>query len=300
MTILEGGRTGLICWDFAAEVPIPLLLKPRCLTHCLGRWLPFPSVPLQTGLVIVHSFQPRRTIIRATIACNHILSSQIDWMLNGMQKTPPRTRTMQIAWINDHHLSGCFVQEDTCPGYLSFAVAEEMFFSASLYPADHSLLYLSRAGVIQLSPCPPLSCTSEQAAPSQRSWKDRFGLFSHPAVNLVTASNLGHALIPARPSCMSYVKQAALQSNDTRSSSVTPSFLPQAMPSLLFQALSPYSCLTCLGAESGAFKSFNVTWPTGLEEQPAPSRAPPQTTCSHIQMAVGKKKANCMLSNFLY
>lgn len=90
---------------------------------------------------------------------------------------------------------------------------------------------------------------------------------------------------------MSYdVKQDALQSNDTGSSSIAPSFLPQAMPSLLFQALSPYAYLTCSGMESGVFKSFDMTWPAGLEEQSAPSRALPQTTCSRIQMAVGKKK----------
>lgn len=42
---------------------------------------------------------------------------------------------------------------------ISFPVAKEMFFFASLYPADHLLLYFSRAGVVQLSHCPPLSRT---------------------------------------------------------------------------------------------------------------------------------------------
>lgn len=89
---------------------------------------------------------------------------------------------------------------------------------------------------------------------------------------------------------MSYVKQDALQSNNSGSSSAAPSFLPQAMSSLLLQSLSPYTCLTCLGAESGILKSFAITWPAGLEEHSAPSRALPQTARSRIQMAVGGKK----------
>lgn len=188
------------------------------------------------------------------------------------------------AWINDH--------KDTCPGCISFPVAQETFFFASLYPAHCLLLYLSRTGDVQVSHYPPWVAPEKQWKSS--SWsqllEDSSGLFSHPAVNLDISSDLGHTLIPVRTSCLSYVRQSVLESNNTRSSSITPSFLPQARSSLLSQALSPYTCLRCSGVQSGAFKSLDITWSAGLEEQSAPSGAAPQTTRSHILMAVGKRK----------
>lgn len=54
-------------------------------------------------------------------------------------------------------------------------------------------------------------------------------------------------MIPAKLSCAIYVKQVALQSNDTTSSSITPSFLPQAISSLLFQDLFLYMSDTFRG-----------------------------------------------------
>lgn len=96
----------------------------------------------------------------------------------------------------------------------------------SLYPAEHLLLCPE---LVQC--CPAMAPSdlhqrsSKQAAPSERSWKNGFGLSAHPAVCLVIDNNFSHALIPARPSCAIYVEQVALQSNDTMSSSVTPSFL---------------------------------------------------------------------------
>lgn len=74
------------------------------------------------------------------------------------------------------------------------------------------------------------------------------------------------------------------------------------MPSLSFQALSTNTCLTCSGVESGEFKSIGVTWPAGFEAHAAEGTELPVRLLVIISKWQGgkKKKANCMLSNFLY
>lgn len=224
-------RTDLLwvcCGSSHPALVAVLLFKPWCITPCLGWWLLFPPVPLQKGLVIPQS-QPGRVVLTATIVMWSHLVCRVN-ECRGMHRKHLKGQGQWRAWINDHHLSGSFVQ-DTCPGYPSF-------------PADNVLCILLSTcccvcpELVQYSPATAPSDlprrSSEQAAPSERSWKDRFGPFAHPAVCLILDNNFSHALIPAGPSCDIYVKQVALQSNDTTRFPVTPSFLPQANPSLLF------------------------------------------------------------------
>lgn len=80
--------------------------------------------------------------------------------------------------------------------------------------------------------------SSEQAAPSQSSCKDRFGLFCSPCGEL-GHSDLGHALTKLCELC--------------KTNCFTVKWYQEFLchTTLLHQTLSPYACLMCLGVELG-------------------------------------------------